>query len=197
MVRLSFHLADRTTPCFLNALLSLADTQWEEHLGPDFVIVRIENGAFAGLECVNPAINRVAVVTDGMTERVALVRQLATEEEIAEAVRIVGGCQRMGAWHALDAAGGIVHDAAAAAGSACAALAEAFAHHDRPRADVVDLEGLLADGIRIHALRIEARRTVQRLLDAIDGYEDAHAAADGTQYQQPLSYIEGDDHVRH
>lgn len=165
------------------------------------VVVRIENGHFAGLDCLGTTVQRVAVVTDGVEERVTVARQLVSEHDIAEAVRVVAACQRMGEWHGLDSAGGLVSLAAAEASDACASLADAYAAYDtKVNTSTVfgDLEALLADGVRTHALRVEARRAAQRLFDAIDGLEDAYAAVGG-DHQMPLTNSkEGDDeHVRH
>lgn len=165
------------------------------------VVVRIEDGCFAGLDCLGTTIQRVAVITNGVEERIALARQLVNEDDIAEAVRVVAACQRMGEWHGLDSAGGLVSLAAAEASDACAALADAFAAYDtKVNTSTVfgDLEALIADGVRTHAMRTEARRAAQRLLDAIDGLEDAYAAVGEDRHAPQINSNEGDDeHVRH
>lgn len=152
------------------------------------VIVRIEGGVFVGLESTNRTIHRVTVVTDGVAERQAAVRQLSTEHQIAEAVRLIRDGELNSAWHLLDSAGGIARVALGAAVSACSSLADQLSSFEDPRGVHGDLEARLADAIRLHAQRIETRRALVRAIEGLDGLDDAEAAAaaaHGGGHQQP------------
>lgn len=172
-------------------------------MNSDTVIVRIENGHFAGLECVIPTLRRVAVVTDGFEERVALAHQLVSEHEIAEAVRVIASCRRTGAWHLLDAARDVVAEAEDAASEVSAELA---ARLHVPIADrIPDLDALLGDLDQLRPLIDEARRRHAAALAAWQEFECAYqeaasvagAAHDGRHHQPLVHNEEGNDHVRH
>lgn len=170
-------------------------------MNSDTVIVRIENGHFAGLQCAIPNLRRVAVVNDGFEERVALVHQLVSEHEIAEAVRVIASCRRTGAWHLLDAAREVVAEAEDAASEVSAELA---ARLHVPIVDrVPDLDAQLCDLDQLRPLIDEAKRRHAAALAAWQEFECAYqeaayvaGAADGGYHQRPL-IEEGDDHVRH
>lgn len=167
----------------------------------DTLIVRIENGMFAGIECSNPAIRHVAVVTDGFDERLTEVRQLVTEDEIAQAVHTIRGCRLMGAWHAVDSARDIVVAAERVSAEASAQLRDAL---HAPIADRPTDLGALLDNVAACAHLIEAaERHHERALEALRQFKvivaEAHhivGAADGGHHQTPLSTWGADD-VRH
>jgi len=174
-------------------------------MNTDFVIVRIENGVFAGLESPHHAIRRVAVITDGIHERVAAVRPIVTESAIADAIRAFNACGRRGAWHALDDACAVAADAQSEAAATCQTLADALfalSHPRRPETDVVDLLDAVAG---TDDERAAARVALTRALEALDGLDEAcaraseivHGAADDGHHQAPQNYIDGGEHARH
>ena len=157
----------------------------------DTIIIRIDDGAFAGFECVNPAIRRAAIVTDGFTERVAAGRLLVTENDIAEAVRVVRGCELTGAWQGLDAGCEVVVEAERRSAEVSAQLAELL---HVPIADrVPDLRALLDDIERSMPMIEESERHHENALAALRQFKtllahaaDAYGAAHGGHHQQPL-----------
>jgi len=174
-------------------------------MNTDFVIVRIENGVFAGLESPNHAIRRVAVITDGTHERVAAVRTLVSEDALADAIRAYNACERRGAWNALDDACAVAADAQAEAAAACQTLADALfalSHPRRPETDVADLLEAVAGTADERAA---ARVALTRALEALDGFDEAcvraseivRGADDAGHNQAPLGYIDGGEHARH
>jgi len=174
-------------------------------MNTDFVIVRIENGVFAGLESPHHAIRRVAVITDGTPERVAAARPIVTESAIADAIRNFNACERRGAWHVLDDACAVAAEAQVEAAAACQGLADtlfALSHPRRPESDVADLLEAVADSADERAA---ARIALTRALEALDGLDEAcaraseivHGAADDGHHQAPLNYIDGGEHARH
>jgi len=174
-------------------------------MNTDFVIVRIENGAFVGLESPHHAIRRVAVITDGTHERVAAVRTLVSEDALADAIRAFNACERRGAWHALDDACAVAADAQSEAAATCQTLADtlfALSHPRRPDTDVADL---LKAVVVTADERAAARVALTRALEALDGLDEAcvrasevvHGAGDDGHHQAPLGYIDGGEHARH
>lgn len=171
----------------------------------DFVIVRIENGAFVGLESPHHAIRRVAVITDGTHERVTAVRPLVSEDALADAIRAFNACARRGAWHALDDACAVAADAQSEAAATCQTLADALFALSHPRRLETDVADLLEAVAGTADERAAARDALTRALEALDGLDEAcahasevvHGAADDEHHQAPLAYVEGGQHARH
>ena len=165
----------------------------------DTIIIRIENGAFAGFECANPTIRRAAIVTDGHTERVAACRLLVTENEIAEAVRVMRGCELMGACNGLDGAREVAQEAERRSAAASTELAERL---HVPIADrIPDLAVLLADVDELMPLIDDAERRHSDALTALREFKvmsreaAAIAAAHDGHHHQPRITIEHREHA--
>lgn len=157
----------------------------------DTIIIRIENGAFAGFDCANPAIRRAAIVTDGHAERVSEVRLLVTENDITKAVRMVRGCELMGAWNALDGGREVVAEAERRSAELAAQLAELL---HVPIADrVPDVGALLNDIERSMPLIEKSERHHEKALAALREFKTLLVDAAGIygaehdgDHQQPL-----------
>lgn len=142
----------------------------------DTIIIRIDDGVFAGSESTNPTIHRVAIISNGHTKRIATVRRLVTEDEIAEAVHAINDCKRMDAWKTLDDARELVVETLLRSARASIGLAERL---QVPMAEhVPDLAKLLADLDELAPAMDEAERRHSDALTALRGFKDLrHRAA--------------------
>ena len=142
----------------------------------DTVIIRIDNGVFVGSESTNPTIHRVAIIADGLSERLATVRRPVTEDQIAVAVRAINGCERMDAWNALNEARGLVAETELRSARACVALAERL--RMPVAAQIPDLATFLIDLDHLMPMVDEAERRHAEALTALRGLKDLrHRAA--------------------
>ena len=142
----------------------------------DTVIIRIDNGVFVGSESTNPTIHRVAIIADGLSERLATVRRPVTEDQIAVAVRAINGCERMDAWNALNEARGLVAETELRSARACVALAERL--RMPVAAQIPDLATFLIDLDHLMPMVDEAERRHSEALTALRGLKDLRHRAD-------------------